>query len=97
MTAPARNWPRRKLIYQRKSAREAQLTVLTWSPAVGLWSSQNYGRGTASHVSAVLGCWVAHLEATGQPFTLVRENYRRRRLPDWLEIVNAQNRKAWHR
>lgn len=97
MTAPGRNWPRRKLIYQRKSGKEAQLTVLTWSPRFELWSSQNYGQGTAKEISAVLRRWTDHLSKTGQPFTLIREDYRRRKLPSWFEIVKQQNRRPWQR
>lgn len=91
-----RDFPARKLIYQRKSAHAAQLTVLTWNASLSLWGSQNYHTGNARKVSADLARWVSHLESTGQRFTLVRQNFQRQTLPQWQEIVSAQNRKPWH-
>lgn len=92
----ARDLPVRKLIYQRKSAHAAQLTVLTWNASLSLWGSQNFHTGNARKVSADLARWVSHLESTGQRFTLVRQNFQRQTLPQWQEIVSAQNRKPWH-
>ena len=92
----ARVYPRRKLIYQRKSAQAAQLTVLTWHESIGCWGSQNFSTGTARKVSATLARWVEHLERTGQPFTLLQQDFRRKALPIWQQIVAEQNRKPWH-
>jgi len=92
-----RQFPPRKLIYQRKSAQAAQLTVLTWNESLRLWGSQNFSRGTARKVSAALAEWVWHLERTGQRFTLLRQDCRRQTLPEWQQIVADANRKPWHR
>lgn len=92
----ARSFPPRKLIYQRKSAQAAQLTILTWHESVGCWGSQNFSTGTARKVSATLARWVEHLERTGQRFTLLRQDFRRQSLPEWQQIVAEQNRKPWH-
>lgn len=92
-----RTYPRRQLIYQRKSAKVAQLTVLTWHPSIGLWGSQNFSTGTARKVSVVLADWLRHLDRTGQDFTLLQQDFRRQTLPDWPDIVEAANRKPWHR
>jgi hypothetical protein len=94
--AADRVYTRRKLIYQRKSAQAAQLTVLTWRESLGLWGSQNFHTGNSRKVSAALNEWVSHLVRTGQPFTLVRQDFRRQTLPQWQEVVSAQNRKPWH-
>lgn len=92
----ARTLPPRKLIYQRKSAQAAQLTVLTWHESVGCWGSQNFSTGSARKVSATVLHWVRHLERTGQQFTLLQQDYRRRQLPAWQQIVADANRKPWH-
>jgi hypothetical protein len=91
-----RQFPRRKLIYQRKSAQAAQLTVLTWNDRIDLWGSQNFSTGSARKVSAVLAQWVNHLDKTGQQFTLLRQDFRRQALPEWQQVVKEQNRKPWH-
>ena len=91
-----RQFPRRKLIYQRKSATAAQLTVLTWHDSTDCWGSQNFCTGTAAQVSRALAQFVNHFERTGQQFTLLRQDYRRQTLPQWQQIVSAQNRKPWH-
>jgi hypothetical protein len=91
-----RQFPRRKLIYQRKSAQQAQLTVLTWHEALDCWGSQNFCTGTAAKVGRSLAQFVNHFERTGQQFTLLRQDYRRQTLPQWQQIVAAQNRKPWH-
>ena len=91
-----RTLPPRKLIYQRKSAKAAQLTVLTWHASVSQWGSQNFHSGTAAKVSAALLHWVRHLERTGQQFTLLQQDYRRQTLPAWQQIVTDANRKPWH-
>jgi len=91
-----RTFPPRKLIYQRKSAKVAQLTVLTWHESVSQWGSQNFCTGTAAKVSAALLHWVRHLERTGQQFTLLQQDYRRQTLPAWQQIVADANRKPWH-
>jgi hypothetical protein len=85
-----------KLIYQRKSAKEAQLTVLTWHEAIGQWGSQNFSTGTARKVSATLAQWVHHLNNTGQQFTLLQLDCRRQTLPAWHQIVADHNRRPWH-
>ncbi len=92
----ARQFPPRKLIFQRKSAKAAQLTVLTWHETLGLWGSQNFHTGNARKVAADLAQWVNHLERTGQRFTLIRQDCRRQSLPPWQAIVDGQNRKPWH-
>lgn len=91
-----RTYPRRKLIYQRKSAQAAQLTVLTWRESLGLWGSETFATGTARKVGRTLAHFVQHFERTGQPMTLVRQDWRRQTLPAWQDVVTAQNRKPWH-
>ncbi|MFZ9267355.1 MAG: hypothetical protein ACO23P_11435 [Vulcanococcus sp.] len=91
-----RQFPRRKLIYQRKSANAAQLTVLTWRESLGLWGSETFATGTAAKVGRTLAQFVQHFERTGQAMTLVREDWRRQTLPQWQAVVAAQNRKPWH-
>ena len=91
-----RTYPRRQLIFQRKSAKVAQLTVLTWHESISLWGSQNFSTGTARKVSAVLADWIHHLDRTGQDFTLLRQDFKRQTLPDWPDVVEAANRKPWH-
>ena len=92
-----RNLPPRKLIYQRKSAKAAQLIVLTWHESVQMWGSQNYNRGTAAKVSAHLARFVDHFNKTGQQFTLLIERWERRQLPTWQSVVESQNVKSYHR
>jgi hypothetical protein len=91
-----RQFPPRKLIYQRKSAKQAQLTVLTWHESIGQWGSQNFSTGTARKVSATLTQWVRHLDRTGQRFTLLQLDCRRQTLPAWQQIVADHNRRPWH-
>jgi hypothetical protein len=91
-----RNFPPRKLIYQRKSAKVAQLTVLTWRESISLWGSENFSAGTAAKVSATLLHWVRHLDGTGQQFTLLQQDYRRQVLPTWPQILHDANLKSWH-
>ena len=91
-----RQFPRRKLIYQRKSAAQAQLTVLTWRDSVACWGSETFATGTATKVSRDLARFVNHFDRTGQAMTLIREDWRRRQLPQWQQVVSAQNRKPWH-
>jgi hypothetical protein len=88
--------PPRKLIYQRKSAKVAQLTVLTWRDSISLWGSENFSVGTAAKVSATLLQWVRHLDNTGQQFTLLQQDYRRQTLPTWPQILHDANLKSWH-
>ena len=91
-----RQFPRRKLIYQRKSAKAAQLTVLTWRDSLGLWGSETFVSGTAVRVSRTLAHFVQHFERTGQAITLIREDWRHQPLPHWQAVVAAQNHKPWH-
>ena len=91
-----RQFPPRKLIFQRKSAQQAQLTVLTWRDSIGLWGSETFCTGNAAKVGRSLAQFVQHFERTGQQFTLIRQDYRRQTLPQWQQIVAAQNRKPWH-
>jgi hypothetical protein len=91
-----RQFPRRKLIYQRKSAAQAQLTVLTWRDSIACWGSETFATGTAAKVGRSLAQFVQHFERTGQQFTLLRQDYRRQTLPQWQQVVSAQNRKPWH-
>jgi hypothetical protein len=91
-----RSFPPRKLIYQRKSAKVAQLTVLTWRESISLWGSENFSVGTAAKVSATLLQWVRHLDNTGQQFTLLQQDYRRQTLPTWPQILHDANLKSWH-
>ena len=92
----SRNFPPRKLIYQRKSAKVAQLTVLTWRESISLWGPDNFTTGTAAQVSDTLLQWIRHLSSTGQQFTLLQQDYRRQALPTWPQILHDANRKAWH-
>jgi hypothetical protein len=91
-----RQFSRRKLIYQRKSAKQAQLTVLTWHESIGLWGSETFATGTAAKVSRDLARFVNHFDRTGQAMTLIREDWSRQTLPQWQQVVSAQNRKPWH-
>ena len=91
-----RYFPPRKLIYQRKSAQQAQLTVLTWRESIGLWGSETFSTGTALKVGRTLAQFVQHFERTGQQFTLIRQDWRRQTLPQWQAVVAEQNRKPWH-
>lgn len=91
-----RQFPRRKLIYQRKSAKQAQLTVLTWREAIDQWGSETFATGTAAKVSRDLACFVNHFDRTGQAMTLIREDWRRQTLPQWQQVVSAQNHKPWY-
>jgi hypothetical protein len=91
-----RTYPPRKLIYQRKSATAAQLTVLTWNDSLDCWGSQNFCTGNAIKVGRSLAQFVHHFERTGQRFTLLRQDYRRQTLPQWQQVVAEQNRKPWH-
>ena len=94
--AMPRIFPPRKLIYQRKSAKVAQLTVLTWRESISLWGSENFITGTADKVSTALLHWVRHLDGTGQQFTLLQQDYRRQTLPTWPQILHEANLKPWH-
>jgi hypothetical protein len=96
MQPTARQYPHRKLIYQRKSAQQAQLTVLTWRESIGMWGSETFSHGPARKVDRTLAQFVNHFERTGQQFTLVRQDWRRQTLPAWQTVVAEQNRKPWH-
>ena len=91
----ARTFPPRKLIYQRKSAQAAQLTILTWHESVGCWGSQNFSTGRISaNAELVPGSYGAarRLEITADGIDYTAGQYAAREIwPAVLAYFDATN------